>query len=742
VAIPANVFQLHIERWHALQRTSQAYRILITLILLAQCLALGACSTVTPSPVPTPTELPSATSMPLPTPTNTLTPTPTATSTPTVLPTATYTPKPTATPEGFNNFVNVGFSVVLPASWIVEEQDANSVVISGPNMIYLYVASEQSEQPENLDDIVNAFFESWTQYTITRQGTGEIQINGQACPYADTLVESANGKQTWRSIYYFANHRGYLIQFITRPGELASRTLTVERILDSFRFFSPYTFDLPHDQLLTLLGYEPQATGLDPATTTSSMADYVGLLYSSLVRLTPQGQIVPDLAESWQVSPDGLVYTFTLRPGIKFSSGTPITAAKVAASWERACDPKTASTTARTYLGDILGVKDRLDKKAGTISGLKVIDERTLQVTLEAPVPYFLAKLTYPTAAVVNPAKVDLEPESWVFNPDSSGPYLVREHDQDKTLIFERNPYYYNPPAIPYVAYILNSGGSGISLYEDDVIDIVGVGSADWKRVNDPNDPLNAELHTGTSMCTTLLQINANLPPFDDPLVRQAFSLATDRASFIEQLSQDTNLIPAQGILPPAMPGFLADRSEQTFDAVAARNLLAKSRYAGNLPKIVLGSPGQAGYDPRYITILVDMWQKNLGIKVEVQYFDPSAFTQSALASSANILVQGWCADYPDPENFLDILFHSQSEFNIGHTNLPALDALLEKARTEPDGQKRLVLYQQAETDLLAGYQVIPLNYSQFGVLVKPRVKDYVLSPLNAPTIPLLSLEE
>ena len=723
-----------------MKQTSPAYRLLISLVLLAQCLALGACRAAAPSP----TSLPSATPTPLPTstttPTPSATPEPTFTPTPTLLPTITLTPKPTATPDGFINFLDIGFSVVLPGSWMVEEQDATSALISGPNGSFLYVTSEQTGQEDNLDNIVTTFFESWTDYTITRQGTGEIQVNSQARPYADTLVASKTAKQAWRSIYYYANHRNYLIHIITKPGDLPGRMVTVQRILDSFRFYSPYTFDLPHDQLLTLLGYEPQDKSLDPATTTSSMADYVGLLYSSLVRLTPDGQIVPDLAESWQLSPDGLVYTFTLRPGIKFYSGTPITAADVAASWDRACDPETKSTTARTYLGDILGAKARLDDKADTISGLKVVDEHTLQVTLDAPIPYFLPKLTYPTAAVVNPQMVLIDQRYWVFSPDSSGPYIIREHVADKHLIFERNPNYYNPPPVRYVAYILNSTGSEISLYEDDAIDIAGVGSSDWKRVNDPNDPLHGELQTGTSMCTTFLQLNANLPPFDDALVRQAFSLATNQASYIDHLSEDTNLIPALGILPLAMPGFLADRQAMPFDPAAARDLLAKSSYAGKLPVIVLGASGQPGSNPRNIAILVDMWQKNLGLKVEVQYIDPYSFTKAARSSSANILVQGWCADYPDPENFLDILFHSQSEFNIGHTHLPELDALLEKARIEPDGQQRLALYQQAETSLLAGFHVIPLNTSQFGVLIKPRVLGYVLSSLNAPTIPLLSL--
>jgi oligopeptide transport system substrate-binding protein len=715
------------------------FRILALVVIMAQIMALAGCSAATPAPTQTP--LPSPTDTPMPTATPSLVPSLTPTRASTNTPTPSQTPRPSATPPGFLSHTDAGFSVIYPTNWSIVSQETNSLAIKDPGGMVLYVFATSSNAPEKFEDVLSGFEKGSTTLTFTLQKKGDTKVGGTSAPYADLLGKSSSGQQTWRVIYYFANRRSYVISFITSPGELDTRQATIDRILSSFQFFSPVIIDLPVNRTLVMLGGEPDAADLDPAVTQTSMEDYVGLLYSTLVRLTPEMQIVPELAEKWSTSADGSVYTFTLRANLKFASGAPITARVVADSWERACNPATSSATARTYLGDILGANDRLDKKATSISGLKVIDDRTLQVTLDAPKPYFLAKLTYPTAAVANPKAVVAKLADWVFKPDASGPYMIKEHRANKLLTFERNPNYFSPPAIAYVAFILDEVGTGISLYEDNTIDMIGVGANDWKRINDPTDPLNKDLHTTTSLCTSMLRLNSNLAPFDDPLVRQAFSLATDQASFIDQVSQGTTQLPAVGILPPSMPGFLADRQAPAFSAADAKALLMKSKYAGGLPAITLAAAGYASSNPRSINVLIDMWQKNLGIKVNVQFIDPQDYSQTVRKSGANLLMESWCADYPDPENFLDVLFHSKSEFNIGRTNKPDLDALLEKARVEQDGKKRLELYQQAETLLLSSYEVIPLNYSVFGMLVKPRVKSFVLSPINTAFISLLTFE-
>lgn len=716
------------------------YRLLLGGVILAQILSLTACGATTPQP--TATLLPSATFTPSPLPSATASPTPTRTPSPTATPTRKPTLIPLATQVGTFNRSENGFSLAFPTNWQINKEYDDGLSITGPNNVMLSVTTYPASEAENFDEMITKIEAASKTYTSKRQGKGQVQIGGRSAAYIDVVrTHKDYGDSDWRFIYVYANRRSYIITIAAEAGDLTNRMITIGRILDSFKFFYPYANALPPEQTISLLGGEPDQEEMDPALTEGSMAGYIGLIYATLVRLSPEMQVVPGLAEKWTVSPDGAVYTFTLRPNLKFASDAPLTAREVAASWERACDPETKSPTARTYLGDILGCKEKLDKKASTISGLKVIDDLTLQVTLDAPKPYFLSKLTYPTSAVINPKKTQVKLEFWAFTPDASGPYTIREHRANRVLIFERNPNYYNPPAIGYVSYQIDYGGTAMGLYEDNFIDIVGVGSTDWNRVTNPIDPLNKDFRSIPSMCTNTLRLDTNQAPFNDPDVRKAFSLAFNRADYIQQLSQNTNLIPAAGILPPAMPGFLADRSETPFDAAAAKALLAKSKYAGKLPIITLAASGDANSKSRAVSLLVDMWQKNLGVTVQVQYLDPANYTRLARNSKANIMFQGWCADYPDPENFLDLLYHSKSDFNVGRTNNPELDSLLEKARTELNVQKRIELYQQAETLLLSGYETIPLSHALVGELIKPRVKGYVISPIHVVDIPFLSLE-
>jgi ABC-type transport system substrate-binding protein len=489
-----------------------------------------------------------------------------------------------------------------------------------------------------------------------------------------------------------------------------------------------------------MLGGDPDPEDLDPATTYGSAQGYVGHLYSGLVRLSPQLQIEPDLAGEWDISPDGRVYTFTLRSGLTFQSGDPLTAEAVRASWERAADPDIESPTAATYLGDILGVKDKLAGEAESIAGLSVVDDRTLVVTLDAPKPYFLAKLTYPTAYVVNPRAVDEGGARWMFEPDASGPYALREYNAGSSILFERNPAYYQPPAIQYIAYTFYPGGSGISLYEAGQIDILFIGALDAAHVREPDDPLHAEWQSVPSLCTSFLMFDNHKPPLDDVNVRKALMLALDRDTLIERFTENLDLR-ADTILPPAMPGHSDEFPLYKFDVAAARQALAESKYADNLPALVLNERGSGDEASDFLTAVAEMWRENLGLEVSIEFLDPRDYTRAAREQHGHAVTYGWCADYPDPENFLDVLFHSASDFNVAAYSNPDVDALLEEARTELDPARRLDLYHQAETLILEDAGALPWQHSIFDVLVKPRINGYVISPMHTAFVHLLSFE-
>jgi len=212
---------------------------------------------------------------------------------------------------------------------------------------------------------------------------------------------------------------------------------------------SAWQADVPLDQALVLEGGEStNPRDYDPATTFGSGDK---LVFSGLVSFDPHLNLTPDLAEKWEVSPDGMTYTFHLRQNARFHNGKPVTAQDVIYSWERAASPALASDTVLTYLGDILGVREMVSGQAEHVTGLTALDEHTLQVTIDAPKPYFLLKLTFPTAFVVDRENVD-SGEEWFRQPNGTGPYRLTEWTRFERVVYEANQdFYLGAPSITYI---------------------------------------------------------------------------------------------------------------------------------------------------------------------------------------------------------------------------------------------------------------------------------------------------
>jgi len=721
---------------------NQRWTICLTgLLILAQLVGITACSAKPVSPAATTTLSAPILTLAKPSVTPGFTLTPSLTVTPSLTPLPSRTPTITSTPPGSYYHYDAGFSVTFPIYWEVGQSGRNSLLIDEPDhFLYVLINSQAEKEAQSMDAVVTRLKNEMNAQSIMVGKARPVGLADQVTAQeVDVTAEFGQDDQDWRIYYTHQGSRGYTLVEIAKRGGLKKDEALLDGIVQSLHFFAPQPFGLAHDQTLVMGGGDPSPKDLDPAITTSSAAGYVGLLYSGLVQLNAQLQIVPALAEKWEVSPDGLVYTFTLKPGLKFANNNPLTANDVKKSWERACDPATGSSTAATYLGDIQGVKEKLGKKAVSISGLKVIDDATLQVTLTAPITYFLAKLTYPTAAVIDVTSTLSGANKWMFSPNSSGPYKIKEYKKDEDILFERNPNYPQPPKLPFLAFVFD-GGATLDLYDEGTLDIAGIAVDDVTQVSKASDPLNKEMHAIPSLCTHFLALNPNQPPLDDINVRRALALATDKAAFVQQQTENTDLV-ANSILPPAMPGFLAGRTPPNFDPDAAKAALAASKYAGKMPPVILAASGYGDAKRKDVAQLVDMWQKTLGITVQVEYLDPLNFTSTARNSPANAMLSGWCADYPDPQNFLDVLFHSQSDFNLGHLADPDYDKLVEQARTEQDVQRRIALYQQAEQRLLDNVYAIPLLNPVLYQLVKPRVKGYVMTPIGIDQYPDLQLE-
>ena len=497
------------------------------------------------------------------------------------------------------------------------------------------------------------------------------------------------------------------------------------------------------DNTLNILYSDPPT--LDPhIAQDSTSASIILELYSGLVTLGTDLQIAPDLAESWTISDDGMKYTFTLRDNAKFHDGKKITASDFLWSFNRAANPSTTSTTAEDYLGDIIGVSDVIAGKTDTISGIKMIDNKTIEINIDAPKAYFLAKLTYPVAFVLD--KQNLSDPNWIEKPNGSGPFTLDEYLVGEKLVLKRNDNWHkNIAKLDYVSMNL-AGGSAMAMYENCEIDITGVGMSDLERVLDPSNSLNKDVVVAPlDFSQYYIGFNLNEPPFDDIHFRQALAYSINKELIASEVLSDL-VKPAYGILPPGFPGYNENVTGFKFNEAAAKDALAKSKYSDitTLPRLILSVPGTGGSAGLDIEVILEMWKQTLGIDVEIQQLEWATFLQMLNKKELQFFSGlGWVADYPDPENFLDVNFHSSKSTNHNNYSNPEVDNLLELARVEADVSMRLDLYNKAEKIIVNESPWIPLWFpgDQY-VLINQRIKNYKLTPMSVPKYSLIEIVE
>jgi oligopeptide transport system substrate-binding protein len=493
--------------------------------------------------------------------------------------------------------------------------------------------------------------------------------------------------------------------------------------------------------VLNLYGIDPYT--LDPAVAgDASSSSYILQIFSGLVRSGDNLEPVGDIAQSWQVSDDGRTYTFHLRHDVKFHDGRQVKAGDFKYSWERACDPQTHSLTASTYLGDIVGVGEVLSGVTKEISGVKVIDDYTLEVTIDAPKSYFLSKLTYPTAFVVDRANVEAGGEWW-RNPNGTGPFRLKQWQEKELLVLERNELYYGDLAkLNQVVFHL-WGGVPMNMYETGDIDVSDVDLAYIEKVTDETGPFYLDLRITPELSFFYIGFDTTKPPFDDVNIRQAFSQAIDKDKLVSLAFKDM-MQRADGILPPGMPGYNQGLSGLDYDVDRAKELIASSSYGGvpGLPPITITTMGWGGLISPELEAIVYQWRQNLGVEVKVRQLEPQRFLYHLKEEKDEMFYTGWIADYPHPQDFLDVLFHTGADYNYGEYSNPEVDALLASAGVEQNSERSLALYQQAEQKLVEDAACLPVYFGQSYTLVKPYVKGYNPNPLGFVRLNEVSVEQ
>jgi len=489
----------------------------------------------------------------------------------------------------------------------------------------------------------------------------------------------------------------------------------------------------------------------EPDTIDPQKASFVGEIevimrvFSNMMTFNKDGKLVPEMAEKYEVSPDGKTYKFTLRKGLTYSDGTPLTAKNFEYAWLRLADPATAGEYAFIAY-DVVGFeeyqtadttklsKDELAKLKAAV-GVKALDDLTLEIKLKNPAGYFLAiNATW----VSVPTREDMvtkggdkwtEPATYIGN----GPYIFKTWDHNSKKVFEANPKYFRgAPNIKTVEHIdINDAAVAFTAYKNGELDIYGVGAEDLPVVKaDPQ--LSKEFIQIPGSCTFYVGMNTKKPPFDNVKVRQAFSYGLDRVGYVNNIQKVG--IPAGQFLPPGFPGYYKDLKEQTYDPAKAKQLLAEAGYPDGkgLPEIKWTYSSSPRMKTR-IEALSEIYKQSLGVTIIPDPVESKAYTALVKddKTTPQMFFLGWCQDYPDPQDWYTIVFHSTSTItHVGWKNAK-YDELTRKGDVETDPAKRDALYKEAAQILLDEAPVAFIYYSMTARLTKPWVSGFIHNPLE-----------
>jgi ABC-type transport system substrate-binding protein len=466
--------------------------------------------------------------------------------------------------------------------------------------------------------------------------------------------------------------------------------------------------------------YDPRS--LDPALSTDvPTGRAVGYLFDGLTRFSPDARVEPALAERWDVTPDGITYTFHLHRGVTFTDGAPVTARTVASSWQRALDPATKSGAAQ-FLFPIKGAREFNAGKATTVSGVVARDDSTLVVTLAEPLAIFIKMLAMPVASVV-PAQT---PPDFGEHPVGTGPWKLVEWKHDDYLLFAKNPSYYaGPPKTDSLrARIIAEPSTAVAEYESGNVDILQIPARearDWLE-DESREPM---LMSTPALELVYIGINTTRGPLVDARVRQAINYAIDTDRIIERLVSGRGTH-AAGVIPPALGGYDSTRKPYKYDPAKAKQLLAAAGHPNGIDIELWSSTV-----PLYLTIAqtVQAYLNAVGIRVKLVQREAAAARGAARKGQTDMIIKDWYADYPDAEDFLYPLLASVNRGaggNVSFYSNPTFDSVVTASRRELNEAKRNALYRQADSIAFDDAPMLFLYFYDELYAVQPWVKHFV----------------
>ncbi|MHB1295526.1 MAG: peptide ABC transporter substrate-binding protein [Anaerolineae bacterium] len=477
---------------------------------------------------------------------------------------------------------------------------------------------------------------------------------------------------------------------------------------------------------------------------------HLALMYEGLTTFTPENEIVAGAAETWDVNEDATEWTFTLREGLKYSDGSLLNARRFEYAILRNMNPETAGEYG--YITDEVAGAEAWrygETEEAVAAGEKLAREsvkayrmdgtacdsyddpegRVLKVKLARSAPYYASIMGMWTTFPVKQEILEANGEDWWLTPANhvgNGPYRLVEMESQVRSRFEPNPNYHGAQgkvAIEF-SYVTDTAVA-FQAYQNDEFDVVSVAAEDLETIK-ADEVLAKEYLEYPGACTFAFFYHLSKEPFNDPKVRQAFSMALDREAFASDVMRGLAL-PSLTWIPDALPGHKEGETRWGYDPEGARRALAESSYgsAENLPKIVDTFPDTARMRLRH-EWLVAQWKEVLGVDVELNPVEPTTYSALTkdIETAPQLFLLAWCADYPDAQTWMSGYWKTggQASLMVGYSN-PEVDEVLTEADTTLDEAKRLEMYGQAQDMIIDECPAAFMYHTLQSYLVKPWVE-------------------
>lgn len=472
---------------------------------------------------------------------------------------------------------------------------------------------------------------------------------------------------------------------------------------------------------------------LDPRTTDTQEGYIVASnVYDCLVLYDLGATTIrPGLAESWEISEDGLTYTFTLRQGVSFHDGEPFNADAVV-TWYNSIDEGAPDSqydaTRMVYVADFITT---------WIDTVEATDEFTVTMTLPNPYAPLLANLAIPIAGIPSPAAIAQGLDHLAVNPSGTGAFRLASPDdwtRDSQMVLQANPDYWGgaPQIEQLIVRVIPESSTRLQALEAGEIDIAwALSPEDVERTRENPDLVIVE---DAGLNTNMIEMNVGKEPFGSKEVRQALNYAVNKEELSEGL-YNGNMVAAGGVLPPVDWAFNPDLRSYPYDPDRARELLAEAGYdEGNpLTFTFMAYTIPRGYNPvgdRLATAVQEYWSE-VGVQADIQTAEWTQYRADRRANLYQSALGGWQGDNGDPDNFLATLLAGWSK-GAGNTSFydnPEVDALLEQAVRVSDMEERKALYQQAEQLIVDDAPWVFLGYMKHQVVTRANITDFQLQP-------------